>query len=76
MADLWREFGLWHFVALVAVVSVLGGMIGSLAKNWRKAHESEHLAALKQSMVEKGMSAEDIERVINAGRPSKACGDD
>jgi hypothetical protein len=73
MSELWKEFGLWHFVALVAVVSALGGIIGSLAKTWRKTHESEHLAALKQSMVEKGMSAEDIERVINAGRPAKTC---
>ena len=72
-SDIWANFGLWHFVAIVAVASVLGGIIGSLAKNWRKARESEHLAALKQSMVEKGMAAEDIERVINAGRPSKIC---
>jgi hypothetical protein len=75
MSELWSEFGLWHFLALVCVASALGGIIGSLAKNWRKARESEHLAALKQSMVEKGMSAEDIVRVINAGRSSKSADD-
>jgi hypothetical protein len=31
--------------------------------------ESEHQAALKQSMIERGMSADEIERVMNAGRP-------
>ena len=75
MSELWEHFNLWHFVAIAVVVSALGGIIGSLAKNWRKARESEHLAALKQSMVEKGMSAEEIERVINAGRCSKSADD-
>jgi hypothetical protein len=37
-----------------------------LAANWRKARESAHLAALKQSMVEKGMPVEEIERVLRA----------
>ena len=73
MIELWTEIGIWH-VAIVAIGgSFLVGIIGTLAKNWRKARENEHLAVLKQSMVEKGMSAEDIERVINAGRPSKTC---
>ena len=67
MPEFLSNFGLWHFLALVIVMPALGGMVASLAKNWRKARESEHLAALKQSMVEKGMSAEDIERVLKAG---------
>ncbi len=60
-------FGGWIFVAV----------IGSLAKNWRKVHESEHLATLKQSMIERGMSAADIERVLRAGpdSPEDASGD-
>ena len=43
----------------------------AIASNWRKARQSEQLAVLKQSMIERGMSAEEIERVINAGMPSK-----
>jgi hypothetical protein len=59
--------------AILAVTFIFGGwviawIVHSIATNWRKARESEHLAALKQSMIERGMSAEEIERVINAGR--------
>jgi len=46
-------FGGWVIVAVASTI----------AKNWRKTRESEHLAALKQTMVEKGMAIEDIERV-------------
>ena len=49
-------FGGWVIVAVIGIV----------AKAWRRTRESEHLAALKQSMIERGMSAEDIERVIRA----------
>src|SRR5262249_3447069 len=47
-------FGGWVIVAVA----------NSIVKNWRMARESEHLAALKQTMVDKGMSVEDIERVV------------
>jgi hypothetical protein len=59
----------WLSIAVVA--GMLGSIASSIASNWRKARESEHTVALKQSMVDKGMSAEDIERVMNAGRPPK-----
>jgi hypothetical protein len=42
-----------------------------VAKNWRKAREGEHLTTLKMQMVERGMSADEIERVLSAGVPSK-----
>ena len=50
---------------------VIYAVIATLAKNWRKARESEHLTLLKQSMIERGMSAEDIERVLKAGLPAQ-----
>jgi hypothetical protein len=50
-------FGGWVIVAVVR----------SFTCNWRKVREAEQTAALKQSMIERGMSAEDIERVLNAG---------
>jgi hypothetical protein len=64
--------------AILAVTFIFGGwVIGSavrsIATNWRRARESEHLAALKQSMIERGMSADDIERVINAGQKPADC---
>jgi hypothetical protein len=67
----WENITLWAFLAIVAVGWALVGVVSAVAKNWRKARESEHLAALKQSMVEKGMPADEIERVVNAGRKVK-----
>jgi hypothetical protein len=52
-------FGGWIIVAIIS----------SLAKNWRRAHEVETTAALKQSMIERGMSVDEIERVLRAGPP-------
>jgi hypothetical protein len=60
-------FGGWIIVAVVKAVT----------NNWRKIHESEHQAVLKQSMIERGMGADDIERVLRAGPDSfdKGAGD-
>ena len=58
-------------------VFILGGgsalitLINSLAKHWRKVRESEHLAALKQSLVERGLSVEEIERIVRAAPESQ-----
>lgn len=68
MDKLWDNLGWILFVVFVFGGWVITSTVGTLAANWRKVRESEHLAALKQSMVERGMSAEDIERVVNAGR--------
>jgi hypothetical protein len=46
-------------VIVIVVVSVL-------TVNWRMLRESEHASALKRSMIERGMSADDIERVVRA----------
>jgi hypothetical protein len=56
---------------LFLITTVLGSV---LAVNWRKARESEHLAALKQSLADKGMSADDIERIMRAGPERKKPG--
>jgi hypothetical protein len=53
-------FGGWVIVAIVR----------SFTDNWRRVREAEQIAALKQSMVEKGMSAADIERVLKSGGPA------
>jgi hypothetical protein len=52
-------------------VPCIAWMVWEIARNWQKVRVSEHLAALKQSMIERGMSADEIERVINAGVPPK-----
>jgi hypothetical protein len=64
---------------LVIIFLFGGGVITSvvalIARNWRQARESEHLAALKQAMIERGMSAEDIERVVRAAPEAAPAGD-
>jgi hypothetical protein len=54
-------------VSLIFGMPIIIAVVSTLAKNWRKVHESEHAAALKQSMIERGMSADEIERVLRAG---------
>jgi hypothetical protein len=66
-----------HLPATLMVVFIFGGWIitavtRSITDSWRRVREAEQNAALKQSLVEKGMSAGDIERVLNAGRAAKA----
>jgi hypothetical protein len=61
--------------AILCITFIFGGwvivaFVRSFTESWRKVREAEQQAALKQSMVEKGMSAADIERVLKAGGPS------
>jgi hypothetical protein len=55
----------------VPIVAILGWVVTTWMSNWRKVRVSEHLAALKQTMIERGLSADEIERVINAGLPPR-----
>ena len=60
------------FITFIFGGWVITGVVSSIMSNWRKAREAEQIAALKQSLVERGMSADDIVRVLNAGvRPDK-----
>jgi hypothetical protein len=61
----------WGIIAFMVIAGgwIIPLTVSVIAKNWRKARESEQLAFLKQSMIERGMSVEEIERVINAGMP-------
>ena len=59
-------------IGLVAVVCMFGTwplwlIIDSLASNWRKARVAEQNAVLKREMIERGFSADEIERVIATG---------
>ena len=58
---------LGSFLLLTTFVVCAYSVVSSIAENWRHARVSEHLAALKQSLAERGMSAEEIERVVRAG---------
>jgi hypothetical protein len=58
--------------AVMIMAIVVGGPLAawvlvSVSENWRKARESEHQAILKQQMLDRGMSADDIQKVLNSG---------
>ncbi len=53
-------FAVWAIVGLV----VLGAII---AVQWRKVQQAKNDATLKQQMIERGFTADEIVSVINAG---------
>ena len=57
-------------IMAVGVVLVMAGvpLASILGWYWFRLHQSRSENALKQSMVERGMSADEIERVMAAGR--------
>jgi hypothetical protein len=60
-----------ELIALTAVLGVfVAGAISAIVNQWRKVRVAELEAALKQQMLEKGMSAADIEQVLKASRKS------
>lgn len=56
------------FLMVGAAGGILAGIVGTIATNWRRVRVAEQDAALKQNMIERGMSAEDIVRVLSAGK--------
>lgn len=59
---------------LLGGVAVIGGLlvaiIGILAGSWVKVRRAEIAAGLKQDMLNRGLSAEDIRAVLEAGSKS------
>jgi hypothetical protein len=62
---------------LIAVIAIVGGlffgMIVLLGEFWRQSRKAEIDAKLKADMLDRGMSADEIKTVLEAG--SKACDD-
>ncbi len=56
-------------LAVVAVWAIVGVVVlGSIiAIQWRKVQQAKHEANLKQRMIERGFTADEIVSVINAG---------
>ena len=73
MGDFITQIGFGPFIALVSVVGglliPLAAIIGGLTYKCRKLQVE---AALKQQMIERGMSADEIKEVIGACRSGKA----
>lgn len=66
----------WHEApGMIAIVLIFGGgmvvgVITLILNAWRGNRESERLAILKQQMLDKGMTADEIVRVMEAGKNS------
>ena len=64
---------------IIGLFAVVGGLlcavVGILSGNWQKVRKAEINAALKQDMLNRGMSADDIRTVMEAGGRSfgKSC---
>lgn len=52
---------------LVFVVMGVVGVSAIFIPNWRKVRQTEANTRLKHKMIERGFSADEIERVLNAG---------
>ena len=73
MADFITQIGFGQFIALVALVGgLLIPLVAIIGGLMYKHHKLQVEAALKQRMIERGMSAEEIISVIRAGRSGKA----
>ncbi len=55
----------------IPVFAMIIPIVAIIATFWHKTVKDRSDNELKQSMLDKGMSAEDIERVMNAGSEKK-----
>ena len=59
-------------VVLGLMIPLTGIVFGTLTNYWRRSRKAELDAALKQQMLERGMSADEIVQVLEAkSQPSK-----
>ena len=71
MTELLSKFDSGELIGLVAMVGglFLGtlGIILAFCWNWQRHRRAEIMAVLKQDMLNRGMSAEQIQMVLEAG---------
>ena len=62
--------------AVVAIAGAIIAVTAIVAVQWRKVRQADFEASLKHDMLNRGMSAEDIERVIKASNTPRGpkCG--
>lgn len=53
---------------LIAIIAILSGVWSRARRAESRARQVEAELALKQEMIERGMSADEIERVLKAGQ--------
>jgi hypothetical protein len=71
MTDLLSRLNGGELIGLVAIVGgLLVGMVAIVADYWHKIRRAEIEGGLKQDMLNRGMSAEEIRTVMEAGKGS------
>jgi len=60
---------------LIPIIAVSGGLlvpiVAIIAYSWRRMRQTELEIGLKNEMIARGMSADEIERVIRASSPTE-----
>jgi hypothetical protein len=76
MTELLSKFNGGEIIGIVAVGgSMLVGIVAVIMGSWLESRKAEIAATLKQDMINRGMSAEDIRTVVDAGtKRSRKCG--
>ena len=69
-------FALVAFATLVALCGLIIVVVYIAATNWRKCRQHQLDVSLKRDMLDRGMSADEIERVLGAKSPDAAKGPD
>jgi len=71
MSELLSRFEPGEMIGLVAVTGgLLCGLVAIIMGIWHEHRKTEVNAALKQDMLNRGMSADDIRSVLDAGTPA------
>ena len=62
----------WLVVVVLAMaIPIISVVVGSITSYLARVHQAELDAGLKQEMLQRGMSAEEIKMVIEASSPSR-----
>ena len=68
MAEYVSKFNAGELIAMVAIVGgLLCGLVVLVADYWHKIRKAEIAAKLKHDMLDRGMSADEIRIVLEAG---------
>ncbi len=51
----------------ILLAAFIVALVSMIAPQWRRAHRDSELTRLKESMIQRGYSADEIERVARAG---------
>jgi hypothetical protein len=69
MAEVLSRFTSGELIALVSVAGGLAiGMVTIIAVYWHKIRKAEIDSRLKMNMLDRGMSVEEMEAVLDAGK--------